>query len=135
MFHKTYGHSHVPQDIRTVLWWLNINPKLHYFNCCLRCFALYTTDISPQRCNPLLECVPGTLDALDQNFGISYLTTNVESKPPMTCLQPLLCQKSQPLCKYAYQDFYHWLSRFVCQPSTEDAHNESLIKSCKNFNP
>lgn len=132
----------IPQDIRTMIKWLNIDPKLMIYNCCNTCFALYRMDNTPPRCIQSSDDIPSFISTEDAEPN--------ESRPPeymqapsrrvplalTMCSQPLFKDqdKTIPFRRCAFQDLRHWLARFMSRQSIEESLDSTLGESCKPFN-
>ncbi|KAA1073203.1 hypothetical protein PGT21_050095 [Puccinia graminis f. sp. tritici] len=118
--------SDLPQDTRTVIRNLSIDPDLEYLVCCPDCFAMYPeTSATPNRCSHRLlpkEKKSSNPDETDDSVD----------NGPMLCGAELFRHSGatrSPIRKFAYQNLVHWLARLFCRKDIEEALEETAIKS------
>ncbi|POV95567.1 hypothetical protein PSHT_15608 [Puccinia striiformis] len=125
--------ANIPVDIRTVVHWLQINPRLNIFICCRQCFALYNTEDAPDLCSHSY--------IQQENCAISSKTLPKLSRKRIsdlsTCNYPLFKPNSEnaPIRQYATQDLPHWIARMFSRPDIEEALETSASRSRQPYNP
>ena len=96
----------IPQDFRTVLSFLNLEPTYKTFVCCPKCFFTYDADDPyPERCtnsDPSGSKPCGR--KLRKNTGKGNFVSGVEI----------------PTREFLYQDMKHYLARLYARPDLED---------------
>ena len=88
--------SAVPQNVRTGLRILDVEPKISQSICCASCFSLYPLSTKEVYCQQ------------------QYSTQSRK------CGTPLFRKDNLPKKLYAFQSFTHWLSSFVKRPGYQE---------------
>jgi hypothetical protein len=130
----------LPQDTRTVLKNLGIEPQLTYLICCPACFAMYPDDFTaPKNCTQRL--LPSVSDESDS--GLPDEEEN-QDQPPVRedkwlCGAELFkpsnaCFKGLPIRRYAFQSLTDWLAHLFNREGIEEALDQTALKSRLPYN-
>ncbi|KAI7958406.1 hypothetical protein MJO29_006623 [Puccinia striiformis f. sp. tritici] len=124
----------IPKDIRTVISWLQLSPRLNIYVCCRECFAIYDdSDSTPDLCTH--SYIHGKASTSD-----TKTSSKRDHKNPSdlsVCNQPLYKSGDHrtPIRRYATQDMFYWRARLFSRPDVEDALDLSAGRSRKPYDP
>ncbi|POW10934.1 hypothetical protein PSTT_05682, partial [Puccinia striiformis] len=124
----------IPKDIRTVISWLQLSPRLNIYVCCRECFAIYDdSDSTPDLCTH--SYIHGKASTSD-----TETSSKRDHKNPSdlsVCNQPLYKSGDHrtPIRRYATQDMFYWRARLFSRPDVEDALDLSAGRSRKPYDP
>ncbi|KAJ7898166.1 hypothetical protein B0H14DRAFT_2332220, partial [Mycena olivaceomarginata] len=100
----------IPQDVRTAVKHLSIEPVINRSICCPKCFRAYSFEELPEIC-------------LARATGASRRCNTPLWVERQTCAGP----KIVPRRLYSTQDFHSWLEQFLSRPGIEDLLRKSHL--------